>query len=660
MTHLSSSPVGLAHNADIPGQVRSVVADLDTYMIRNLARDMSGDDVRVLQKALAVLGYFNVTPNGHFGPKTEDALIRFKIAAGLSRSDDRENARLAGPRTKTKVKELLLQSLQAPKIPADSTLLQTASKIADAVRHVRPSSSDDESITRTPKQTEILHELMAQYDSSVATWRRFKIDTKNISTKEEVTVWLKSLPGKTLENLAAYGPVRLKFIPPANTAQLADSMKRSKIIPLHPRRESVNYRKGDDTWNVESDTWEFGITVDVEDMPPRPEYHYVDPSRPYETDLIRNRETFGLYKSEFNDQGLDVMPQEAYLPSVMDARVHGKVFDRDGSSTHFESLLGEEGDSLPAATCEDAIILGGADAGSSSSGHCRPWVGRKKFSRSSRSPREVLDTEDDALPLKSGARAFLSSVIASLLRFGRSDVLKVSDHHENKKSPVRTPEQMEFLSRLIAQYDSSVETWKRCGVDVKNIQIREEVVAWLEKIPTESLDNLKTYGPVRLKFIPPGKPSDHLQILNANKTFPGQTDSKIHHQNTGWKKVLGSNMWRFGLTVDTECMPFDRDVSQGLGWDFHANQKAFARYVEKFCTMGLKVMPPEAYVPSQIDCIIARGQILDARGADGGTMFKDNLCAGFEIDPKHYNILLDHFPDISYGYCRPWLEGGEV
>ncbi len=43
----------------------------------------NGDDVMELQKILKEKGYFNLEPNGHFGPATKSAVIKFQLANGL-------------------------------------------------------------------------------------------------------------------------------------------------------------------------------------------------------------------------------------------------------------------------------------------------------------------------------------------------------------------------------------------------------------------------------------------------------------------------------------------------------------------------------------------------------------------------------------------------
>lgn len=48
-----------------------------------LSRDMQGAEVKKLQQALKVLGFFNETPLGYFGPVTQAAVRRFQESAGL-------------------------------------------------------------------------------------------------------------------------------------------------------------------------------------------------------------------------------------------------------------------------------------------------------------------------------------------------------------------------------------------------------------------------------------------------------------------------------------------------------------------------------------------------------------------------------------------------
>ena len=73
---------------------------------RDLGRGMSGDDVLMLQNALLILGYMTIAPNGNFGPKTEDALARFKLANNLATDQNDIKTKRFGGNTKKKMVEL--------------------------------------------------------------------------------------------------------------------------------------------------------------------------------------------------------------------------------------------------------------------------------------------------------------------------------------------------------------------------------------------------------------------------------------------------------------------------------------------------------------------------------------------------------------------------
>src|SRR3989344_2802038 len=54
------------------------------YVFKNfIGRGDDGVDVLELQKRLALLGYFSLEPNGHFGPATEQAVKKFQSANGI-------------------------------------------------------------------------------------------------------------------------------------------------------------------------------------------------------------------------------------------------------------------------------------------------------------------------------------------------------------------------------------------------------------------------------------------------------------------------------------------------------------------------------------------------------------------------------------------------
>ncbi len=183
---------------------------------------------------------------------------------------------------------------------------------------------------KTPEQVELLNKLIAQYDSSVATWKRFGIETegdlltKGIPAKQEVTAWLNSLSAKTLKNLAVYGEPRLKFIPPAKTRELFEAINKNKNISGQ-KESQIYWAEG---WkDVGSKKWQFGLTVDTEDMPFDPKIYYVN-GVDGKDGAQTNEQMVHLYEQKFQEGGMDMMPQEAYVPSAMDAMARGKVLDK--------------------------------------------------------------------------------------------------------------------------------------------------------------------------------------------------------------------------------------------------------------------------------------------------------------------------------------------
>ena len=216
---------------------------------------------------------------------------------------------------------------------------------------------------KTPEQVEAINKIANQYESSVATWTNLNIPTEGIQTKQEVTAWLNSLPAKTLENLAGYGEVRLKFIPPVKALELLKAIK--------------GYSHWDAGWeNVGAKEWEFGLTTDKEDMPLDESIYYIDPKNK-KAGTRRNEDMVDLYEKKYQEQGMDLMPQEAAVPSAADALAQGKVLDRKFYTVFKRS---EGTDRMPRAGWNyDRIRLSGGDPDDSNVNlRCRPWVRGEK------------------------------------------------------------------------------------------------------------------------------------------------------------------------------------------------------------------------------------------------------------------------------------------
>ncbi len=78
------------HGADAPDQHRDHHHDADEHgphveaPSQTLKPGDQGAQVKTLQKALASLGYSPGTPDGDYGPSTQNAVERFQIAKGLA------------------------------------------------------------------------------------------------------------------------------------------------------------------------------------------------------------------------------------------------------------------------------------------------------------------------------------------------------------------------------------------------------------------------------------------------------------------------------------------------------------------------------------------------------------------------------------------------
>lgn len=199
----------------------------------------------------------------------------------------------------------------------------------DLVRSKTAKLFDELEGVETSDEIELVNGVAAQYESSVATWTKLNIPTDGIQTKAEVTAWLNSLPAKTLENLAAYGEVRLKFIPPVKALELL-SVIENGYCDWGAGWESVGVKE-----------WEFGLTTNEEEMPFDPRIYYIN-GVDDKDGTRKNGEMIGLYEEKFQEEGLDIMPQKAAVPSAVDALAQGKELDRRISYTAFKRPEGAD------------------------------------------------------------------------------------------------------------------------------------------------------------------------------------------------------------------------------------------------------------------------------------------------------------------------------
>ncbi len=238
--------------------------------------------------------------------------------------------------------------------------LATSSVIPDeGVRSKTAELFDRLEGVKTPEQVEAINKIANQYESSVTTWTKLNIPTEGIQKKQEVIAWLNSLSAKTLENLAAYGEVRLKFIPPVKALELLKDIK--------------GFSHWEEGWeNVGAKGWEFGLTTDAEDLPLDESIYYLDPANK-KAGTPRNEDMVNLYEKKYQEQGMDLMPQEAYVPSAADAMAQGKVLDRK-FYTAFKRPQGVR--CLPLAVLGgDRVYLYWSDPDDSNSRlRTRPWV----------------------------------------------------------------------------------------------------------------------------------------------------------------------------------------------------------------------------------------------------------------------------------------------
>ncbi len=225
---------------------------------------------------------------------------------------------------------------------------------------------------RTPEQVAVIAALKLKYGEARSLWDG-KVDMANAPTKQDVSDWIDTLSGLTLDGIGKFKETaRLVLCAPGVTApEQIKMINEDKKIPGRNNSE-INWS------NVQVYEWRFGITDGCEDMPFDPDiYHYTSPAG--RKDLRTNEEQLEAYEAKFAAEGLTVMPQHGILPSAMDALARGKVLDRK-FITFFKRPKGSS--LLPYAFWYNNSIglFGGVQYDSYTSNfRCRPWVeGRKK------------------------------------------------------------------------------------------------------------------------------------------------------------------------------------------------------------------------------------------------------------------------------------------
>lgn len=260
------------------------------------------------------------------------------------------------------------REIMAARIAEVYTLsLQTHEQVAAAA--TSKTSVSPEPVT-LPRE-ELLDLLTTQYDMNHAAWRAaFELDKKDLETlakKDTVMRWAATLPLKTITALSAYGQPLLKLLPSIPVPQLIEVLNQHKKIP--GQKDSKIWWN---QWNtIIAPSGSFGLTTDIEDMPFDPNIYYVNPTD--QNTKRTNEQMVAEYDRQFTLHGIGSMPQDAYLPSAMDAMARGQVYDKR-YRTAFNRPQGTG--SMPNADWDDdRVYLGGFNTDVANGNlRCRPWV----------------------------------------------------------------------------------------------------------------------------------------------------------------------------------------------------------------------------------------------------------------------------------------------
>lgn len=224
----------------------------------------------------------------------------------------------------------------------------------------------------------------------------------------------------------------------------------------------------------------------------------------------------------------------------------------------------------------------------------------------------------------------------------------------------RTPEQLQFLAAIEAQFTAKLAVWTEgFPINAKNLPTVEGLTNWLASLSGETLDGLRELGAQKLVLVPPEKTVALLKEIDANKTIPDQTDSK-----NWWPEfwdTVGSEKWKFGITKAVGENPLDESIRYA---DFPTNEnrrnnkQMVAEYERRFAEKSVGIMPPHGYVPAMA------GQLAEGEVLDRNTWNAFKRPAGAQVLPGAgwdggRVSLVGRYPGGSYDglRCLPWVEG---
>ena len=168
------SPLNHIPRSDEDNPRQRIVVGLGTIS-RSLQNGTSGEDVRMVQEALAMLGYFKVQANGNFGPKTKAAVVDFQIAEGIIDNRANSSAGIFGPKTKLRLVSILQGRDQKREATSASGIMTTQTFTRSAVvRNIANSKKEWQEVSRE-SEVLVVGDLNGSYEALIKSLESLKV-----------------------------------------------------------------------------------------------------------------------------------------------------------------------------------------------------------------------------------------------------------------------------------------------------------------------------------------------------------------------------------------------------------------------------------------------------------------------------------------------------
>lgn len=185
----------------------------------------------------------------------------------------------------------------------------------------------------TANQLKFVDSLVSQSKEATSVWKHpFWIYVQQVSpTEDHVRKWLTSLSSQTLNIIQNFKEPTLVFVAPVPNLRQTQAITQR----MAEKVESINYSHTDPfsvrCWeSASSHIWRFGITDGQENMP----FDEALYAHGLQLQEGKSRGASGVwlaeqYQKRFAAQGLDMIPQYAYLPLFMRQLGRGRVIDSE-------------------------------------------------------------------------------------------------------------------------------------------------------------------------------------------------------------------------------------------------------------------------------------------------------------------------------------------